>query len=284
MVIWIISKGLIAQQITTLRILHSSLLSLLLLTACGTSRSPAVTDRETPAIKDIALDPLGQLYTVSGQNEITQYLADGSEGFRYNNNTLGELAVVDPSNPFSILLYYPNFQTIVLLDRTLNERGRIVLSKLGLLNIELAALANDNFIWVYDAAAFQLKKLDEQGNIDFTSDRLNLLLGRTPRPNRLIARHNRLLLNDPETGILLFDQFGRLESTLPVAQAENLQMINEQTLIYLKSGSWYRYDLRALQESPLDLTMPCAAGCTLLIGKEKMYWLAAGAVQQRSLR
>lgn len=283
MVIRIISKGLIAQQITTLGILHCSLLSLILLTACGTSRSQAVAESESLAIKDIALDPLGQLYTVSGQNEVIQYRADGTQAFRYNNNTLGDLAIIDPANPFSLLLYYRDFQTVILLDRTLNEKGRIVLSDLDLLNIELTALGNDNFIWVYDAVAFQLKKLDEQGNIDFTSDRLNLLLGYTPRPEKLIARHNRLLLNDPNMGIFLFDQFGRFEATLPITQVENLQMINDQTLIYMRDGGWYQYDLRALQESLLDLDMPCAAGCKLLIGKEYLYWLVAGTVHQRSI-
>lgn len=247
--------------------------------SCGTTREK--TAATSGGIKRMALDPLGQLYVVTDRNEVIQYRSDGREGFRYNNNTMGALGVIDPANPFSILLYYPDFQTIILLDRTLNEKGRIILSELGLLNIELVALANDNFIWVYDAADLQLKKLDESGKISFESDRLNLLLPQSPRPRALLARHNRLLLNDPAMGVLLFDQFGRLESTLPITGAESLQLIDPNTLVYVQDRNWRRYDLGALQDTPLDQPLPCTKDCQLLIGKEKLYWLEKGNVQQQ---
>jgi hypothetical protein len=261
---------------------HLSILLLPILLACGVSRQAPTSD-EMDEVSRIALDALGQLYVVTERNELIQYRADGTEGYRYNNNTLGKLAIIDPSNPFSLLLYYPDFQTIILLDRTLSEKGRIVLSDLNLLNIELVALANDNFIWVYDEADMQLKKLDQSGTINFTSDRLNLLLPAGPDPNQLLAGNNRLLLNDPALGVLLFDQFGRLESTLPIVGAESLQLMNDQTLIYLRMGKLFRYDLRALRESVLDLQLPCTDRCELLIGKEKMYWLKGGKVEMREL-
>jgi len=130
--------------------------------SCGSTKTNPTTTQKVSAsqagIQKIALDQLGQLYVVHPNNNIIQYKADGSEGFRYNNNTLGKLGAIDPTNPFSILLFYPDFQTIILLDRTLNEKTQIDLSASGLLNIELVGLSNDNFIWIYDAADVQLKK------------------------------------------------------------------------------------------------------------------------------
>lgn len=258
--------------------------------ACSTS-SNAVSGRALPAsnpdstsIEKIALDPLGQLYAVKAGNEIIQYRADGSEGFRYNNNTLGRLGVIDPTNPFSILLYYPDFQTIVLLDRTLSEKGRILLSTLGLIDIEQVALGNDNFIWLYDAVDIQLKKLDQEGNISFRSDRLNQLLQKIPDPDQLLALNTHLFLNDPNLGILVFDQFGRYETTLPVYQAESLQLINEDRLVYMREGKVYSYDLRAFQEYPVDLKISCRGNCQLRIGKEKVYWLEKGQLEERILQ
>ncbi len=258
--------------------------------ACGTSAN-AVSDKAKPAqttdsttIEKIALDPLGQLYVVKEDNEIIQYRADGSEGFRYNNNTLGRLGVIDPTNPFSILLYYPDFQTIVLLDRTLNEKSRILLSTLDLIDIERVALGNDNFIWLYDAVDIQLKKLDQEGKISFRSDRLNQLLQKIPDPDQLLALNRYLFLNDPDLGILVFDQFGRYETTLPVYQAESLQLVNEDRLIYTREGQVYSYDLRAFQEYPLDLKISCTGHCQLRIGKEKVYWLEKGQLEERILR
>ena len=186
-----------------------------LLVACGTTRDvaekePSISENpEIAFIEKIALDPLGQLYSVTSDNEIIQYRADGTVGFRYNNNKLGRLGEIDPGNPFNILLYYPDFQTIILLDRTLNEQTRIVLSELDLIDIELVALGADNLIWLYDAVDIQLKKLDQAGKISFRSDRLNQLLQDIPQPDQLLAFNTRLFLNDPGRGILAFDQFGR---------------------------------------------------------------------------
>lgn len=255
--------------------------------ACSTSKSTSGTEvkpaEEAETIVEIALDQLGQLYTVNQKNEVIQYRADGTEGFRYNNNTLGRLKLVDPTNPFAILLYYPDFQTIVLLDRTLNEQSRIVLSELDLIDIELVAMGNDNYIWLYDAVDIQLKKLSETGTMSFQSDRLNQLLQQIPQPTQLLALNNQLLLNDPESGILVFDQYGRYDTTLPVLDAESLQLLDENRLVYLRAGAVYAYDLRALQEIPLELKISCKKNCRLKIGKEKAYWLENGQLYQRSL-
>ena len=241
-------------------------------------------DSDTAFVQKIALDQLGQLYAVNRNNDIIQYRADGSIGFRYNNNTLGQLGVIDPTNPFAILLYYPDFQTIVLLDRTLNEQTRIVLSTLGLIDIELVAMGNDNFIWLYDAADLQLKKLDQEGRISIQSDRLNQLLSQHPQPDRLLAFNTRLLLNDPDLGVMVFDQFGRYDTTLPIYRAESLQLSGEDRLVYMREGKILTYDLRAYRENVLELTIPCQSSCQLRIGKEKIFWLDKGRLQQRPLQ
>lgn len=261
-----------------------------LLVACGTTRDvaekePSISENpESAVIEKIALDPLGQLYSVTSDNDIIQYRADGTVGFRYNNNKLGRLGEIDPGNPFNILLYYPDFQTIILLDRTLNEQTRIVLSELDLIDIELVALGADNLIWLYDAVDIQLKKLDQAGKISFRSDRLNQLLQDIPQPDQLLAFNTRLFLNDPGRGILAFDQFGRYETTLPVIGADNLQLINEDRLLYTREGKVYSYDLRAFRESPVDLNITCRENCQLLVGKEKIFWLENGQLQSRVLR
>lgn len=238
---------------------------------------------KTPLIQQLALDPLGQLYTVDARNTVRQYRADGSPGFRYDNNTLGRLSHIDPTNPFSILLFYQDFQTAILLDRTLNEKTRLVLSSLNLLNIELLALSNDNYLWLYDAVDFQLKKITADGQVLLSSDNLSLLLKYDPRPEQLLAVHNRILMNDPQRGVLIFDQFGRYDTTLPVFGAAALQMVDERTLVYTRDGSLYTYDLAALQERPVDWAIDCVSDCQFRVGKEQIYWLVDGQVQQMAL-
>lgn len=278
------------------KLIAKSKLSLfpIVMLACITCTTPTErpdSSSTTPIIQKIALDPIGQLYTVDSRNTVRQYRADGSPAFQYNNNTLGRLAHIDPTNPFSILLFYPDFQTIILLDRTLNEENRLVLSSLNLLNTELLALSNDNYIWLYDAVDFQLKKIttaraassDALGEVLISSDNLSLLLGYDPRPEALVALNNRLLLNDPRNGILLFNQFGRYDTTLPVKGARSLQMIDDRTLVYSRDGRFYTYNLDALQERPLNWSVLCSGDCHFRLGKEWLYRLENGGVEKTAL-
>lgn len=97
-------------------------------------------------------DPLQQIYVVNRGNEVFErkYSQDGQVLFQYNNNRLGPLGWIDASNPFNILLYYPDYQIAKILDRTLNPSGEFQLYQLGLIAPAALALSNDNHLWVFD--------------------------------------------------------------------------------------------------------------------------------------
>ena len=103
-------------------------------------------------------DKLKRIYAVTDDNELIQYDSNGKELFRYNNNTLGELTYIDTSNPFNLLLFYSEFQTVITLDRTLSPTGNLNLLTTEVGDAAAVALSNDNQLWVYDAASLQLKK------------------------------------------------------------------------------------------------------------------------------
>jgi len=106
----------------------------------------------------ITSDKLQQLYVVTSKNDLIKYNSKGEELFRYSNNTLGELKHVDVTDPFNVLLYYPEFLTVLTLNRTLNPTGEFVLFDLNVLDVQSVALSNDNNIWLYDDVSFQIKK------------------------------------------------------------------------------------------------------------------------------
>jgi len=77
-------------------------------------------------------DQLRNVYTVTKTNEVIKYTPSGQIQFRYNNNTLGNLAFIDATDPFNLLLFYPDFRRVILLDRT----PKPLVSK-GLINFKL---------------------------------------------------------------------------------------------------------------------------------------------------
>ncbi|MEL6988264.1 MAG: hypothetical protein AAGK97_10580, partial [Bacteroidota bacterium] len=80
------------------------------------------------SIQDFAFDKLNQLYINTRQNELLKYGNVNNLEFRYSDYDLGDIEIIDVSNPLKILLYYADFQTIVFLDNNLSEIERIKLN------------------------------------------------------------------------------------------------------------------------------------------------------------
>lgn len=197
-------------------------------------------------------DKLQQVYVVTPSNELIKYNSEGSIIFRFNNNTLGDLGTVDVTDPFNLLLYYPDYQVAITLDRTLNLTSETNLWAFDIVNIQTIGTSNDNHLWVYDEVAFKLKKINRSGEELAASDNLNLLLPQTPEPQQILARENGVYLNDPKLGILRFDNFGQFDRVLGFQGIKDFQ-VRENRLIFQMGKDLVVYDLRAFQEQRIKL-------------------------------
>lgn len=179
-------------------------------------------------------DPLQHLYLVTSSEELIKYDASGKELFRYSNFTLGRLGHIDATNPFSVLLYYPDFQAVVLLDRTLSQVGEINLLELDLPNTNAIGLDSDNFIWVYDPVRFQLRRLNIRGEVNLQSENLALSLPQPPEVGFLVARENQIFLSDSTKGLFILDNFGRLDRILPLLglSLPSFQIRNQRIIFF----------------------------------------------------
>ena len=200
--------------------------------------------------KFIASDQLANLYVVTATNEIIKYGFTTQanqigntmqEQFRFNNNTLGDLSLIDATNPFNLLLYYPDFQTAIILDRTMNETNRFDFIELGVPSVNAIALSNDNQIWYYDELDFKLKKINSEGTISAQSEDLNLVINQIPQVSQVRALGNWVFLNDPQLGIIIFDQFGQYHQIIDQTQVEQFQVITE-ALILKKEKQFIQYN------------------------------------------
>lgn len=197
----------------------------------------------------MAVDELGQLYLLTPQNELIKYKPDGQELFRYNNNTLGELAVVDVSNPFNILLFYPAHQRVVLLDRTLNPQASLDLRDGALLNAATVGLSRDNNIWVYDDWDFRLKLINARGEELLRTDDLRLSLQATETPTQIRVHRERVYLCFPGRGVAEFTNFGQFMGWLPIgAQATQLHWSDGRLYYRTEAGyqCWPPFDAAML--------------------------------------
>lgn len=202
--------------------------------------------------KFFTLDKLRQVYLVTPANEVVKYSPEGKELFRYNNNTRGSLGYLDPTDPFNLLLFYPDLQAIATLDRTLNETGLLLLFSSDIVNATAIALANDNNIWVYDQATFRLVKIAPDGAVLASSDNLSAQLARPPRGQQAVARENMVYLHDPGEGIYLFDGFGQYHQLLSLPGYTHFQVLDGHLQLF-KKGELSAYDMAALRKTTLPL-------------------------------
>ena len=227
--------------------------------SCASLSAQKTENKSTPLIAKIpiethlfASDKLGQCYVLSANSELIKYSPKGKELFRYSNNTLGELSLIDATDPFNVLLFYQAFSTIITLDRTLNPTGEFNLYDLDIVEVEAVGVSNDNNIWLYDEGAFKLKKVSKQGEIVLESNNLSLLFKEGLQINFITEKNNQVFLNDPTKGILVFDLYGKYLKIIDIKNLTYFQIIG-QRLFYQKEKKLFSFHLQTLHHQVLEL-------------------------------
>ena len=232
--------------------------------------------------KAFTTDKLQNIYYLSTKNEIVKLKPDGTEQFRYINKTLDEPTYLDATNPFNLLLFYPDYQNVVTLDRTMNLAGQYSLFQLNLFQVNAIGAAGDGNLWVYDEVTFRLKKIGLDGRVILQSSDLSLELGENIKPNLLLERGQQVYLNDPAYGILVFDVFGRHSKTLPIMGLTTFQVSGDQ-LLYWNQGQLKSFHLKALLEVGIRLPVGVPPESKVRVEKDRFYALVGRSLKVYSL-
>lgn len=230
------------------RILNITAILFLCLTA---AQAQLLFEVQVP-VKFAITDKMQQVYIVTPEDVLIKYDQRGKEMGRYTNNYLGELEVVDPTNPINVVLYYPNLQTLVTLDVTMNEISRTNLVSYGFFNIDALCSTNDGNIWLMDGMEFRLKKINRNGKILYTSENLMILMGQPFRPVKLLERNNKVFALDPEKGIYVFDNMGNFDKRYDLSGVTYFQMLGTQ-IFYLYNGTPHVLDTQLFMHNRLTL-------------------------------
>ncbi|MEM9991594.1 MAG: hypothetical protein AAF738_07500 [Bacteroidota bacterium] len=254
--------------------IRSKYLGVLLMCLCWNSILSGQTLYEKQTITEgkfsiFTTDKLLNCYVVDSDNKLIKYNLQGEVVFEYTNNTLGAVGQVDATDPFNVLLFYPDYQTLVFLDRTLTETQRIDLFELDIFEVQTVCLSKEHQIWLYDANTFQLKRIDQNGTVRQESDDLRLLFGASFDVIQLQEQGTHLYVNTAETGIFIFDIFGTYLTRLDFdTHIQHTQVINEQ-LVFLENDRLSVYDLTSKLTRTLWQDTATLKG--FHIQKDKMY-------------
>jgi hypothetical protein len=189
-------------------------------------------------VQSFTSDKLKQIYLITPNQVLRKCTESGKVLFEFSNRYLGRLSKVDASDPFDLLLFYPDYQTILFLDRTLNLTADVRLKTEEFPLPTLVAVGRDRQIWIYDGALNTINQIDRQGTIKHTSQDLSLLLGRRFVPNQMVTNEAGIYLIDPDQGVQVFDFFGQFKNFIPIQGIEQLQNF-DQYLLYRQQGEYY---------------------------------------------
>ena len=105
--------------------------------------------------KKIHIDMMNNTYYLS-KSELSK-----NKNLFFSDFSLGEISTVDLFNPLKLMLWYKNYNTMVVLDNFLNEIVRVNFNNINDPNeISHVSTSNENTIWVFDQLSMKIKKFD----------------------------------------------------------------------------------------------------------------------------
>ena len=248
------------------------------------SSQPNLSPLQTGSIvpKTAVVDQLGNLYFANMNNEIYKQDATGKQIGYYSNNQLGNVGRIDATSPLKVLVFYPAFNTGVVLDRRLLETSRFNLIEMGFGEIELVAFSRDGTIWIFDDHEQRLYKVDQKGNVLLKGGDLRLVFDERLQPLQMTEAGEYLYLAVPDRGLMIFDLFGQYKSQILRPDITEFQIIEDQSVILINQEDLVVIELKTLEERHYQLPeMPAAA--KIILTKQQIIAVSDQEIQRLEL-
>jgi hypothetical protein len=250
------------------------LLSFLLILFCSAGESDYTLLKSIPLSKATFLttDKLGNAYVIF-ENQLLQFDPKGNSMANFSEKNIGELTFVDAGNPLKLLLFYPDFARLIVLDSKLSIQRDIDLRLLKINQPIVVCNSAENGYWIYDRDDDQLKNIDFNMQVIHQSGNLTQMLGYQVQPVMITEDNGYIYMNNPKSGILVFDRFGAYYKNIPYKNLENFQVV-DKNLLFINKNKFFRYDFKSLAESEVLLPVKDTLR-TVRIEQHQLYLLTS---------
>jgi len=151
--------------------------------------------------------------------------------YQYHSLTLGNIYSISIYNPLEIVVFYKDFNTVVILDNTLNE-----IQKLEFLNknITLVAKAGKNELWLYNADEQQLELYNYQ---------TKTITGKTQpysilNPKKIKGNANYAWIQTDLNKLDVYNNYGSLVDSYNL-KFNNFSLITDKIVLFNNAKSFY---------------------------------------------
>jgi hypothetical protein len=157
---------------------------------------------------------------------------------QYQNVSLGTITKVDILNPLKVIVFYEEFNTVIVLDNQLNEIQRIDFSKLDNPIVASAiGISGQNKLWFFNTLNQQIGLYDL-----VTNTYQNLGMSIADGLKFYQTDFNYFQWIDKQNQWNTCTIYGRISQNGVVEASRNLQLLNENKLLFFKDNVLYLLD------------------------------------------
>lgn len=174
----------------------------------------------------------------------------------YSDKQKGDIGTIDALDPLRLLVFYPQINSIVFLDKFLTPlRSAILLDDLQLFSTMAVSSSNYGIFRIFDARCnclimpdLSLKNIQKGTNINTISEKINIL--------NLTETNNFVLMSTESAGIIIFDLFGNYIKTLNTLNVKKINKINDDIYILHNDNNIEIYNYISKNQWEKTITIP----------------------------
>lgn len=192
---------------------------------------------KTPITADsfIGVDDFDHIYFI--KNNVL-FKKREKDTINYSNVQLGKITSVNIQNPFKLVVFYKDFNSVVLLDNNLNElTNRIDLTKETLFNnVEMIGISSENDFWLY-ANDTKLYLYDYKNHfVKFQTQPINFY-HKDFNPQSIKSTYKNVWLLSAK-GIIQFNEYGNYIQFIDIESISDIFPL-KNGFVYLKNNLFF---------------------------------------------
>ncbi|MFV8369100.1 hypothetical protein [Flavobacterium sp. LB2R40] len=195
----------------------------------------------------LGYDPFGFYYTIKN-NVFSKINTIGT--LEYKNISLGKISKVDLQNPLKIVLFYENFNTVVILDNQLNEIQKINFSENTIPIVATAiGIASMNQLWIYNSMNQQL------GLYDYLNKEYKTIsVPFVGSIQNYSSDFNFFHWVDTKNNWYTCDIFGRITIKGKIPDFESIAIINKNQFMHSKDSRLFLQDFEKGKKTEIEIS------------------------------
>lgn len=185
----------------------------------------------------VGIDVLSNLYYI--ENNVF-FKKNNGQLWQYKNLSLGKISKIDLQNPLKIVLFYEDFNSVILLDNQLNEIQKINFSTENSSIIAAAiGIASQNRLWVFDTLSQKLG-LYNYLNGEFKS----IATSFQGNFKYYESDFNTFQWIDNQLNWFSCDIYGKITLLRKVSDFDKIQILDSQLILFSKGEHLYFQDFK----------------------------------------